>query len=195
MNRRVIAYDFDGTLTKKDTFIAFLIHANGFFKTVLGLLRLSPTIIFYKLGILSNEIAKERVFSFFFKNSDIELFNSYCESFAYKINKMTNTKTINSINEYTQENTQIIIISASIENWIIPWSEQYPVEKVIATKIEIDGNNRITGKFSTPNCYGKEKVNRLLQEFPNRNDYELIAYGNNKGDYELIQVADQGYYV
>lgn len=50
------------------------------------------------------------------------------------------------------------------------------IEKVLATEIAtIDG--LIVGIFSTANCYGQEKVNRLLEEFPNRVEYILMHMG------------------
>jgi phosphoserine phosphatase len=44
------------------------------------------------------------------------------------------------------------------------------------------------------NCFGQEKINRLLEEFPDRRSYKLIAYGDSSGDKELIDFADKGFY-
>ena len=52
----------------------------------------------------------------------------------------------------------------------------------------------MTGNFLSRNCYGEEKVRRLLELEPNRNSYILYAYGDSKGDKELIEFADKGWY-
>ncbi|MDH6355202.1 HAD superfamily phosphoserine phosphatase-like hydrolase [Dysgonomonas sp. PH5-45] len=87
-----------------------------------------------------------------------------------------------------------MIISASVENWIRPWSEKNGIDLTLSTLIEVK-NGLLTGLFLSKNCYGKEKVNRLLAEFPNRSDYHLIVYGDSAGDKELIDFADEGYYL
>ena len=49
--------------------------------------------------------------------------------------------------------------------------------------------------ITSPNCYGKEKVNRLKEVEPNRNDYHLTAYGDSRGDKEMFAFADTYYKV
>ena len=59
---KVAAFDFDGTLTTKDTLLDFLTFCFGFKKLFIGFLLLSPALLLYKLKLTSNEKAKERVF-------------------------------------------------------------------------------------------------------------------------------------
>ena len=44
------------------------------------------------------------------------------------------------------------------------------------------------------NCYGEEKVKRLLQLYPERTEYWLTAYGDSRGDTELLDFANESYY-
>ena len=64
----------------------------------------------------------------------------------------------------------------------------------MATEIEVDGNGLLTGRFKTANCSGQEKVNRLLEIEPHREDYYLYAYGNSTGDKEMLEMADEAFY-
>ena len=48
--------------------------------------------------------------------------------------------------------------------------------------------------FATPNCYGPEKVRRIREVFPDRDNYHLTAFGDSRGDKEMLDYADQGYY-
>ena len=90
---------------------------------------------------------------------------------------------------------KVIIVSASIENWILPWAEKEGIEIVLATQIEVNEEERLTGYFSSPNCYGKEKVKRILEMYPNRENYILIAYGDSSGDFDMLSFADNGYII
>ena len=83
-----------------------------------------------------------------------------------------------------------IIISASIEHWIRPWAEKNNFCNIISTIPEF-ANGIVTGRFTTQNCSGPEKVKRLLKEYPNRSAYCLYAYGNSKGDYDMMALADE----
>ena len=75
----------------------------------------------------------------------------------------------------------------------MPFAIACDVDTVIATKINTE-DNKVTGVFKSKNCYGIEKVNRLLELFPKRSDYYLYAYGDSRGDKELLSFADKGYY-
>lgn len=64
---------------------------------------------------------------------------------------------------------------------------------IIGTKVQVvDG--KLTGRFLTKNCYGEEKVRRLLEQYPNRKEYKLVAYGDSRGDHALLDFADEGHY-
>ena len=65
--------------------------------------------------------------------------------------------------------------------------------EIAGTQIEVI-NGKLTGRFLTRNCYGKEKVGRLLQLYPDRKSYRLIAYGDSRGDRELLAFADESHY-
>jgi phosphatidylglycerophosphatase C len=60
-------FDFDGTITTKDTLAELLKFQKGKFKYYVGLVFLSPALILYKLGLISNHRAKEILLEFFFK--------------------------------------------------------------------------------------------------------------------------------
>ena len=95
------------------------------------------------------------------------------------------------------------IVSASIDNWVRPFFYQLTAHsvsdfRVIGTKVEADSNGRLTGRFLTNNCYGPEKVRRVLAEYPQlaaqRSSYVVEAYGDSRGDKEMLAFADNAFY-
>ena len=84
----------------------------------------------------------------------------------------------------------MLIVSASIDNWVQPF---FPKVKIVGTQVEVE-NGLLTGRFLTKNCYGQEKVNRILAIYPNRREYKLIAFGDSEGDKELLAFADEAHY-
>ena len=193
MKKKLIAaFDFDGTITSKDTFFSFLQFTNSKSNLVTGFLVLAPVLVLYKIGLLPNYRAKQIVFAWFYKGCHIDWFNNRCAAFAAEIEKIVRPAARQSMQQYKSSNATVVVISASVENWLQHWCMANGVDVVIGTTIQVDAEGMITGKFLSKNCYGAEKVNRLLELYPNRESYVLDAYGDSRGDRELIQFADCG---
>lgn len=193
-NSSVIAvFDFDGTITNKDTLFDFIHFYFGMPRLILGLILLSPVLVLFKLGFVANNKAKQILFSYFFKGKKIEDFDDVCQNYSDRVGEILKPGAIQKIKEHQQEGHLVIIDSASISNWIIPWAKQIGIVEVIGTRIEVK-NGLITGKFFGENCYGQEKVRRLLEQYPNRGTYELYAYGDSSGDKQLLEIADHSSY-
>ena len=188
--KKIVAFDFDGTLTTKDTFIAFIRYACGNGAFLLGFLLFSPLLVLMKLGLYPNYKAKQKVFAHFFEGMRQEDFDSLCQAFAASSKYLLRPKGIEAVDQAISEGADVLIVSASIDNWVQPF---FPSVKVVGTQIEIiDG--KLSGRFLTKNCYGQEKVNRILSLYPHRQDYRLAAYGDSRGDQELLAFADEAHY-
>ena len=188
--KKIYAFDFDGTLTTKDTLLEFIRFAKGTLAFGLGFLRYAHLLILMKLGLYPNWKAKQKVFAHFFKDTTLDDFDAICQKFAASSRHLLRPKGIEAINQALNESSEVLIVSASIDNWVQPF---FPQVKVLGTQIEVvDG--KLTGRFLTKNCYGEEKVNRILTLYPNRQDYHLTAYGDSNGDKELLAFADESYF-
>ena len=190
----IAAFDFDGTITKGDTFLQFIRFAKGTRRFYAGFVLHLPLYAISLIKFYPKWRLKQRLFSYFFKGMHIDDFNATCERFSCTSENLINPVALKAIDHHRKNEHQVVVVSASIENWIAPIMLKLGIEKVIATKIEIDKEGKITGRFLTPNCKGKEKVIRLLREFPNRNTYNLYAYGDSNGDKELLSLADYKYF-
>lgn len=190
---KIYAFDFDGTLTKRDTLLEFMRFVKGDKDFLLCMLRFLPLLVFMKLGFYPNWKAKQKVFSYCFKGMTVEAFNGHCVRFARQKAWLMRPKGIRKIREVLAEGGRVVIISASINNWVEPFFSGTDGVFVIGTMPEERGGV-LTGRFLTKNCYGEEKVNRLLQLYPERSDYWLTAYGDSRGDFELLDFANEAYY-
>ena len=83
-------------------------------------------------------------------------------------------------------NPKIVVVSASINNYLKPWCDKLGFE-LISTELEtVDG--KLTGKFSTPNCNGFEKVIRINKKYNLSNYEEIHVFGNSKGDLPMLNL-------
>lgn len=196
--KRIAAFDFDGTLTTRDTLIAFIRYACGTPRFLLGFLLHAPLLVLMKLRLYSNGKTKQRLFTWFFQGMSIETFDALCQSFALSHRHLLRPDTVRLLQQALSEGAEVLVVSASIDNWVQPFFSTFHLPPstfhVLCTQIEvIDG--RLTGRFLTPNCYGQEKVRRILALHPDRSAYRLTAYGDSRGDRELLAFADEAHLV
>ena len=71
--KKIVVFDFDGTLTTADTLIALLRFARGTGYLIFALLLFSPLLVLMKLHLVDNGRTKERLFSFYFKGMPVEV--------------------------------------------------------------------------------------------------------------------------
>lgn len=188
--KQVVAFDFDGTLTTRDTLLAFIHYAKGTRAFLWGFLRHAHLLVLMKLGLYPNWKAKQRVFSYFFSGMSLDVFDALCQQFAADNRHLLRPEGIQSVQQAQADGAEVLIVSASIDNWVQPF---FPSVKVVGTQIEV-ANGRLTGRFLTPNCYGEEKVRRILALYPDRHEYHLTAYGDSRGDKQLLAFADEAHY-
>ncbi len=191
--KTIVAFDFDGTLTKKDSFIEFVKHSKGIAAFIFSLPILAYFWISVQLRLITLDKAKEKIFKYFFKGMPLKEFNYKCEEFSNRIDQFLRDEAKKTISNFNKPDCKKIIVSASIENWIEPWARENGFNNVIATQIEVNDSGVLTGCFLSKNCKGKEKVSRILKIFPERESYQLISFGNSKGDKELIEFSNKGY--
>ena len=197
MNDKILTlavFDFDGTIIRKDSLLEFIRFTKGNLLFYSSFLLFSPLLMAMKLKWLPNWKVKQLLFTYLFQGVNIKVFDDWGNDFIAVIDKMLYPKALDTLKRHRENGDKIIIISASIENWIKPWAVRNGVDMILATKIEINKTGALTGRFLTKNCYGQEKVNRLLEMFPNKDLYYLVAYGDSRGDRELIELADEGFY-
>lgn len=190
---RLVLFDFDGTITTKDTFIEFIKFACGTHRFYVGFVFLAPVLILYKLRVIRNWRAKEIVFSYFFKGMPIGTFLDWGNRFAIeKLPGLLKKQALEKLQEHQNAGDTIYIVTASSSVWIDQWSKPLMIP-VIDTKWEISGD-RITGKINGRNCYGIEKAHRIQQAISLEQFHTIIAYGDTQGDRELLALAHQKNY-
>ena len=92
-----------------------------------------------------------------------------------------------------EPDSTVMIVSASINNWVAPFFREFPGIEIFCTRIDV-AEGMVTGRFLSANCRRQEKVRRILALHPNRRSYWLTAFGDSSGDIEMLNFADEGYY-
>ena len=193
MQQPIAFFDFDGTITTKDTLLEFIRFSKGNARFYLGFMLISPWLIAYKLKVISNQRAKERVLTFFFGRCPVDTFTAWCDRFSVEILPgLIRPGALEEIKRLQTAGIDVVIVSASPENWIRPWTTAMQLS-LLATRLEVSGD-RLTGKIEGVNCHGKEKVRRIEAAYELKEYSKIYAYGDTKGDLPMLSLADIRFY-
>ena len=189
----LVLFDFDGTVTRKDSLFDFIIFYRGRIPFYWGMLWLSPAMVLFKLGIIPNWKAKEKVLSYFFAGESVQAFQDKSQAYArQRLPSIIKESALDKIREFQTEGADIYVVSASAENWLIGWCESLGIQ-LIATQLEVR-EAKLTGKIAGSNCYGPEKAVRI-QGCIDLSQYDKIyGYGDSRGDREMLALAHFPHY-
>ncbi|HEX3045483.1 MAG TPA: HAD-IB family hydrolase [Bacillota bacterium] len=190
---RLALFDFDGTITTQETLTDFLIFAKGIINWLLKIIMLSPWFAGFKLGFISREKVKEAFFQAFLHQWPAANYHQLALRYSKeKLPPLIKTSALDRIKWHQSQGDHVIIISASLEDWLQYWCEQRHLD-LIAGKVEIK-DGYLTGKLLLKDCYGPEKVNRIKQTIDLKKYDYIYAYGNTAGDYAMLELANEKYY-
>ncbi|WP_420471040.1 HAD-IB family hydrolase [Brevundimonas sp. FT23042] len=186
----VVAFDFDGTLTIRDSFTALLRWRAGAGGWALGLVRMAPAVAAYARDRDRGRIKAASVKEFLKGVSRTQL-EADAERFADEVwSKFMRPDAVKVWNEWGERGAHRVIVTASPETTVAPFARRLGAEALIGTRFAFDADDRITGGFDTPNCRGEEKMRRLRAAY-GEDVHLLAAYGDTSGDTEMIAAADE----
>ena len=197
MKKKIYCFDFDGTLTTSDTLLEFIKYAKGRGRFLMVFLMYSPLLVLMKLHLYPNWKAKQQIFAHLFAGMRNKKFDALCRGFAEESQHLLRPKGITLMHEALVAGAQVFTVSASIDNWVRPFFDIRNLKgvQVLGTQIEVE-DGKLTGRFKSNNCYGKEKVHRIAEVLKSfeRSEYEIEAFGDSRGDKEMLAFADKGHF-
>ncbi len=188
----ISAFDFDGTITRRDSLPLFIKHVVGRCRYYRLMLQMSPLILLAYLRIIGRSKVKERLLGKVLRRMPSTQFEQYADSFATYHADLLRPQALEAIHRAIELGHRVVIVTASLEEWVKPFFIDRRIT-VIGTRMAVE-NGQLSGRFATPNCIGAEKVRRLKQLIPPQSWARLIAYGDSRGDSELLAAADEPHY-
>ena len=189
----LVLFDFDGTLSYRDSFLNFLCFTLPKWKIAVGGFWLSPHLTAYGLKLADNGAVKERIIRQFYRQWPIDYFQGLGHRFAReRLPGLIRPDALDRLRWHQEQEHDIWVVSASLETYLLPWCQNQGV-RCLATRLEYK-QGTLTGKLALPNCWGPEKVNRVRQVVEPELYPYVFAYGDSRGDREMLKLADYAYY-
>jgi phosphatidylglycerophosphatase C len=193
--RPIVAFDFDGTLTIRDTFTAFLAWRAGPVRYRAGLARLLPDLARYLRDHDRGRLKAAAVRRFLAGLGRADLEDAARRFAEGRARNLLRPDAIRAWRRWQSQSARLVIVTASPEEIVAPFARGLGADSLIGTRLAYDENDRLTGELKGENCRGPEKVRRLKETFGP--DVRLeAAFGDTDGDKEMLALADQvGYRV
>ncbi|MEI7741751.1 MAG: HAD-IB family phosphatase [bacterium] len=189
----VAVFDFDGTISSSNSFwhfLLFLNRRNSQFNPVRPLLIVFSVLI----GRTSKVEAQELLFSYFLKDLSDEQVKSIAADFAAsEIPKILRKNAMERVAWHKFEKHRLIIVSAGLLDYLKPWALANNFE-ILASTLKSRENDTTSSLCFDIHCHGMKKVECLKGLLGDLNAYRLYVYGDSRGDYEMLKIADKRYY-
>jgi len=190
MFRPLVAFDFDGTLTTKDSFIAFLWWRSGPAAYAARMLALAPASATYLLDRDRGRLKAAAVRRFLAGMTRAEL-EAAAQDFAEAHGRaLLRPDALRAWRRWQAEGARLVIVTASPETIVSPIARGLGADLLLGTRLAFDDAGRVTGDFDGENCRGPEKVRRLQAVFGEDVHLEA-AYGDTDGDREMLALAEE----
>jgi len=190
--RTVAAFDFDGTITRHDSLLPFLAHLMGRRRTFRGLVTLSTQVPRAVAGGASRDVLKQNLLYQLLVGQPVDAAERAADSFADRLmGGHLRADTLERIRSHRAAGHELVMVSASPELYVIPIARRLGFAAALATRLEVGPDGRFTGRLVGHNCRGPEKVRRL-QEWLGGETPVVVAYGDSRGDREMLAFAGDG---
>ncbi|MDP3605615.1 MAG: HAD family hydrolase [Polaromonas sp.] len=193
----VAAFDFDGTLTRRDTLLPYLWRGLGWPRFLLALLLSSPWLAAFALRLMSNHRAKARLLKVALGGRSDEEIAQWTAAFVqHDLPAQWQPDMLARLRRHQQLGHCCVIVSASPGIYLHEAGRVLGVDGVLCTEL-VTRAGALTGGMATPNCHGQEKVRRLQDWLAVRGLPQAVvlhAYGDSSGDVPLLNLADYAHY-
>lgn len=193
MSSTVAAFDFDGTLTDRDTVVPFLRRftsrrrfAAGLLPHALRLLPLAARRDRDRLRAIATELV--------FRGRPVSEVDTHAAAWGAEIvARHLREDALTRLRWHLDHGHDVVIVSASYDSYLEVVARALGDVGVLATRLEV-ADGACTGRLDGPNCRGAEKVRRLerwlAERGVERSEVTVHAYGDSAGDRELLAWAD-----
>ena len=190
--KKLYLFDFDGTLTYKDTMFLYLKFYNSA-KFNFQFLKHIPLFILLKLKLANAEKVKKSFISSILKGQSKTKIEEKSQQFFEKYYpEIIRENAIEFIKNIDREHTESYLVTASLDIWVKPFAEKFKMN-LLATRAEFK-NEIFTGNFVGNNCNGGEKVHRIKEAIQGKKFDKTIAFGDTSGDKEMLEWANESHF-
>ena len=197
--RRVVAaFDFDGTVTDRDTLVPFLVLAFGRARVAGAFAALAFTGLGWLLRLVTIDEFKRRVLRRLVAGAPAQRLRALGPVHARACAAWLRPGAPDCIRWHRTQGHLLVLVSSTLDLYLDAVAAELGFDHVLCSRLEVrrDGAavERFSGEIEGRDCTGAEKLRRLTALLGERGSFELHAYGDSAGDRELLAAADHPHF-
>jgi HAD superfamily hydrolase (TIGR01490 family) len=186
-------FDFDGTITDRETFAAFLRYAIPRHRRVLGTALFPPLVIGYRLGLVSGVHIRSKLVDFGFRGLSADAVAQAGRHFAAQVlPSILRPEAMQRIRWHKAQGDKIVVVSGALDVYLSPWCEQQQLELVCSSLEARHGV--LTGRYEGQQCVKAEKCRRVRELCAPESFPVVYAYGDTEEDLDMLAMAQRKFY-
>lgn len=189
----VAAFDFDGTITTKDTFLPFLYSAFGRRRVLAAVIELTGDALGVVLGVSNRDRFKEFLVAKLLTGESVRRLRQVGEDHAQRIESWVRPAALERIQWHRAQGHRLVMVSASLDLYLESIVQRLGFDDLVCTRASFDGEF-FDGQLIEGNCRRAEKVRRLVALIGSLERVELFAYGDSVGDKEMLDAAEHAFF-
>ncbi|MCL1065411.1 HAD-IB family hydrolase [Shewanella olleyana] len=188
----IALFDFDGTITEIDTYTPFIHFSVPKWRIIICYPFLLPLILLYKRKLMGGSTIRTIISRLgFYRRKQSEVFIQG-QKYAATLNAVIKPEAKKRLEWHKQQGDLIVVVSASLDAYLIPWCTEHNVELICAQLESRDG--LLTGRYINGDCSAHEKAHRVKQRYRLSSFDKVYAYGDTEEDSQLLALADEAYF-
>ncbi len=191
--RRIAVFDLDETLTRRDTYLPFLIgyarrHPRRWVKVAMLPLQLLAVWRWRDRAWL-----KEQFLLAFIGGEPRAKVEAWAADFAERLALWgLRGQGVTQLREHQRAGDRVLLASASFDVYVNHLGTRLGVSEIVASKVRWDGHDRVYG-LDGGNCKSHEKLSQIKSRLGDEASGEgVVAYSDSHADLPLLTWAEQG---
>jgi phosphatidylglycerophosphatase C len=190
---KLAVFDLDGTITRHDTLIQFIL---GYLKSrpwrLFGFVLSIPAALLYVLRLTDRGALKGSFIHWTLGGSSRRDLDAWTAIFVPRVLEHGVFKAaMDQIAEHKRNGDVLVLMSASLDFYVPAIARYLGFTDVTCTGVRWIGD-RLDGRLATQNCRGAEKARRFGELRARYPDLATVAYGNADSDLDHLRLADRG---
>ena len=189
-----VVFDLDHTITKLDTYLAFLLSVlRGRPSRLLPSVLLLNAVFLHKIGLKDNSWLKEQFLRTIVGGASREQVDGWTEKFiAGLLKNQIYPTALKRIEHHRKAGCRLLMASASFDFYVTKIAQQLGFDDVICTRSTWGDSDTLMGEIDGNNCYGQAKLEKLRAYFGTKRDkWYVIGYSDHHSDAPMLDWVDQ----
>jgi len=188
----VAIFDLDGTITRSDTFVRFLLACLARSPArILPCCWLPLAIVMFYLRMRSNTWLKVTFLRAIAGRSHRTDVDAIARGLVPKLmRRAVRAKAVATIDAHRKRGHRLVLATASLDVYVGHLAGALGFDSVVCTRVAWDDQDRLTGELDGGNCYGEQKRLAVARLLGDRSGLRLISYSDNGSDMPLLEWSD-----